>query len=161
MIKRAAVLALVMLISAQITGCDSIQRKFTRKTKRKTISPKFYHEAGGETRPNLELYMTHYTYWKTWHEDLVKDGGRNAKRDKMAISEVLGNLHDMKKSLTDEKARELQVHIDETKALTDRVAAGAVTTASLENLKRKLDNVRARIVRKFYYKKVAEYILPD
>ncbi len=158
---RAACVALVVLLAVQSAGCASLQRKFTRKTKKKTITPKFYAEGSGETRPNLELYMTHYMYWKTWHEDIVQNAGENAKRDRMAVTEMIGSLADMKRYLSDEKAAELQGRIEVVTDLSERALAYRGTAAGMENLKRKLDNERARIVRGFYYKKVKDHILPD
>lgn len=163
MIKRRGILLLlVTVLMVQMCGCEAIQRKFTRKKKRKPVSPKFYQGLPEETRPNIELYMMHYVYWKTWHQELVNKAGDNTKRDRMASSEVLGHLNDMKKYLAEEKAEELQGYIDETKVLTDQIVkGGGGLNMKIGRLRQSLDNVRARIVRRFYHKKVRDYIKPN
>lgn len=159
--KKTISIALVFILLVGLTGCEAVQRKFTRKKKHEPIKPRFYQEGVSETRPNLELYMMHYTYWKTWHEDLVANVGVNAKRDAMACGEAIGNLLDMKKRLTQEKADELDRYIGEIKKITNEVEKGGLSDMRAGFIKQKLDKLRARIVRRFYYKKVREYIKPD
>ena len=155
--KRFVAVVLVVFLALELTGCEAIQRKFTRKTKRKTIRPRFYAEGLDETRPVLELYMMHYTYWKAWHGELVTKAGENSKRDAMAITNALSHLNDMKKYLQEEKAEELNGYIEQTKSVTDRIARGG-SEMNLGNYKQRLDTIMARIIRNFYYKKVREYI---
>jgi len=159
--KRIISAGLTLLLLLNLAGCETLQRKFTRKTKRKPIKPMFYAEGAEETRPNLELYMMHYTYWRAWHQDLVARAGDNAKRDEMASEEIIGHLTDMRKYLVNGKADELGVYIDEIRNLTGQITRGGGSGMRLGYLKRKLDNIRARIARKFYYKKVRKYLKPD
>ena len=160
--KKAFLILLVLTTISGLTGCETLQRKFTRKSKeREPAKPRFYSEAMSETRPNLDLYMMHYVYWKTWQEELMVKAGQNAKRDSLAVSEAIGNLLDMKKYLLDEKAKELDTYIEQVKKITDEIASGGATAVRLGSLKQKLGNIKARIVRRFYYKKVIDYIKPD
>ncbi len=159
--KRAVSIILILFLALELTGCEAIQRKFTRKRKKEAIRPKFYQEGMSETRPRLELYIMHYAYWKMWHEDLVEKGGDNTKRDAMACDEIIGNLTDMRKHLMEEKAKELDIYIEQTKKFTSEIKSGTANLMRLGFIKQKLDNLRARIVRKFYYKKVREYIKLD
>lgn len=160
--KRLFLVIMILVFMFELTGCEAIQQKFTRKKKRKPIRPVFYQEGEGETRPHLELYMMHYTYWKTWQEDLIANAGENSKRDKLASEEILGNLKDMRKHLVDEKGKELDAYIEEIEGITDKITKGiAGQTTQIATLKRRLSNIRARIVRKFYYKKVRDYIKAD
>jgi len=159
--KKIILITLTLILMLELTGCETLQRKFTRKKKKQPIKPRFYQEGLAETRPNLELYMMHYTYWKSWHEDLVVNAGVNSKRDALACSEVIGNLLDMKKRLVEEKAKELDIYIEQLKKITKELMAGGSTAMRLGYLKQRMDMIRSRIVRKFYYKKVREYIKPD
>ncbi|MEE8359602.1 MAG: hypothetical protein V3S04_01590 [Candidatus Omnitrophota bacterium] len=158
--KRFMAVVLILFLAFELTGCETIQRKFTRKTKKKSIRPRFYTEGLYETRPALELYMMHYTYWKSWHEDLVTSAGRNSKRDAMAITNALSHLNDMKRYLLEEKAEELNKYIVQTKSITDRISKGG-SEMNLGNYKQRLDTIKTRIIRNFYYKKVREYIKED
>lgn len=159
--KRIISAILISMLILELAGCEAIQRKFTRKKKREPITPRFYHEGVSETRPNLELYMMHYMYWQTWHEDLIAKAGTNAKRDAMACDEVIGNLTDMKKRLKDEKAKELDTYIEQVRKITGEIKSGGSTLMRLGFLKQRLSNIKGRIVRKFYYKKIRDYIKPD
>lgn len=160
--KRPLAIVLALLLVMGLTGCEAVQRKFTRKKKREPVRPVFYEEGmGAQTRPNIELYMMHYTYWKTWHDELIEEAGVNAKRDRLASGEVISNLTDMRKRLVDEKAGELQGYIDQTAKITAELTRGKATTMRLGYLKQRLDKIGTRIARHFYYKKVREYIKPD
>ncbi|MFH1753283.1 MAG: hypothetical protein ABH875_03775 [Candidatus Omnitrophota bacterium] len=152
-------LSIILIASLVISlcGCEAVQRKFTRKTKKKPITPKFYTEGMEETRPALELYMMHYTYWKSWHEDLVESAGMNSKRDAMAIANALSHLNDMKKYLVEEKAIELNGYIEKTKKITDQISKG-ISGTNIGRYKQSLDKIKGGIVRNFYYKKVREDI---
>ncbi|NQT07037.1 MAG: hypothetical protein HQ575_05805 [Candidatus Omnitrophica bacterium] len=158
--KFFSVIILIFFLS-QLVGCEAVMRKFTRKRKKKTIRPTFYQEGMAETRPHVELYMLHYTYWKTWHEELAAGAGKNAKRDRLACSEMMGNLSDMKKHLVEEKAKELDQYIKVIDGITKELQKGNSTSIRLGFLRQKLDKIKGRIMRKFYYKKVRDYIIPD
>jgi len=160
--KKAISIFLIVIAALELTGCEAMQRKFTRKKKRTPIRPRFYQEGAAETRPHLELYMMHYTYWKTWAEELVAKAGTNNKRDLLASREALGHLRDMRKYLSEEKAKELDIYIENTRNITDQITeGGGAPEMRIGYLKQKLDNIRARVVRNFYYKKVRDDILPN
>lgn len=159
--KKIVSIALILLLTAELTGCEAIQRKFTRKKKNTVVKPRFYREGMSETRSNLELYMVHYMYWKTWHEELIAKAGENAKRDIMSCNEVITNLMDMRKRLVKEKAKELDSYIDQVRTITDRIKQGNVTDMRMGRVKQDLDKIRARIIRNFYYKKITDYIRLD
>ena len=65
------------------------------------------------------------------------------------------------KRLVEEKQKELDKYIDEVRRITDKMQVGNLTNMGLGRLKRELDKVKMRVVRKFYYKKVREYIKQD
>ena len=160
--KRFFLILLVFLLSLDLAGCDTVARKFTRKRKRETIRPVFYREGMDNTRPHIDLYMSHYTYWKSWNDELAANAGRNSKKDRMAAAGALSHLADMRKNLIEEKAKELDVYIAEVSEITqEMLQVGSGSAARLGRLKGRLSTVGARIVRDFYHKKVREYILPD
>lgn len=158
--RKIISIILILSFAAGLTGCETLQRKFTRKSKKRIIRPKFYSEAASEKRPNLELYIMHYTYWEVWQEDLVVNAGKNNKRDRMAEKELVGHLNDMKKYLVEDKAKELGAYIKEAEDIASRMTKSGVEMR-LGYLKQKLNKNKARIARKFYYKKVREYIKHD
>ncbi len=160
--KKFLAVALIIFFSAHLAGCETIQRKFTRKRKRKPVRPRFYQQGQDRARPNLELYMMHYTYWKTWQKDLVSDAGINNKRDRLAADEISSHLNDMKKYLKEDKAKKLDKYIKDVNNITFQIArGGSAVKMRLGFLKQRLDNLTARIARNFYYKKITDDIKPD
>lgn len=159
--KRIISAALILSLTIGTTGCETIQRKFTRKKKRKILTPRFYQEGLEDTRSNLELYIMHYTYWKTWQDELITNSGKNAKRDTMASNELIGHLNDMKRYLVEEKSKELDSYLEQIKKIINEISKGGLTTMRLELHKQRLGNIKGRIMRKFYYKKIKDYIKPD
>jgi len=154
---------LIVVLIAGLTGCEAVQRKFTRKKKSKPVRPMFYKELDDEEsrRPPAELYMTHFTYWKTWMSELIANAGKNKKRDIRACNEAMANLEDMAKYLTGEKKEELKTYIEELSGIADQIKGVAVNKARMSRLRQQLDKSKARIARKFYYKKVKEHIRKD
>jgi len=159
--KRLLSMLLVLSLAIGLTGCESIQRKFTRKKKHKPQAPKFYQEGAQETRSNADLYMMHYIYWKTWHEDLATNAGTNAKRDRLACNEVINHLKDMKGYLLKDSAIELGGHIESIEKIASEINTGGSTAMRLGILKKKLGDIQMRIMKNFYYKKVKESIRLD
>ena len=159
MFKKLTSAILTAILVMNLAGCDSIVRKFTRKKKAKPVRPMFYKGQEDEvTRPPLELYTTHYIYWKTWMNDLIKSAGVNKKQDKRAVNEAISNLLDMRKQLMGEKAEELDLYIEDVRRVTNKMLRQDLNQAWLNRLKQDLDKIKGRIVRKFHYKKVLDYI---
>lgn len=159
--KKIISIVLILLLTLELAGCEAVVRKFTRKKKREPLRPRFYQEGMSDTRPHLELYMMHYMYWKTWHEDLIVHGGSNAKKDRMACAEIMSNLADMRNNLVEEKAKELDEYMADVKKITDEIKDSGSSVTRLGYLRNRLGTLKARIMRNFYYKKVREYIKPD
>ena len=149
MTKKIIALALTIFLTTSLTGCEALQRKFTRKKKAKPIRPMFYKEVDGvsASRPAAELYMTHYVYWKTWMNDLIQNAGKNRKRDIRAANEAVANLDDMKEYLTGEKKEELEGYITELRKVATQVKGVSVNAARMSRLKQELDKIKARVAR--------------
>ncbi len=158
MFKKLISAILVLSIAGSLSGCETIRKKFTRKKKAKAVRPMFYMEDEDVTRPPAELYSMHYIFWRSWTNDLVANAGENAKRDRRAVGEIIANLTDMEKYLTGEKKEELRNYIEDTKVVTDKMIAGNVNKARMGRLRQELDKISRRISKKFYYKKVRDYI---
>ena len=163
MIKKIITTILLLSLISSLTGCETVRRKFTRKKKAKTVRPMFYKKDGDfeEKRPPAELYEMHYVYWKTWMDDLIDRAGLNRKRDNRSINEAISNLIDMKKYLTGEKKEELDQYIEEIKIATDRIRSTKLIGARMSGLRQNLDKLKRRVARKFYYKKVKDYIVEE
>ena len=156
--RRVVGAVLVLVMALQVAGCEAIQRKFTRKKKREIIKPRFYQEDGAETRPHLELYMMHYTYWKSWQEELITRGGSNAKRDLMACNELMGHLADMKKYLTGSKAEELEKTIVELSLIEPDLKKQRLTKSQKYKITKFLEKIKRHIDKNFSYADMKEFL---
>ena len=109
--RKISVFAMVFFLAMTLTGCDSIQRKFTRKKKETKPIPRLYQLKKYDVKPSAELYSKHYAYWQSWMSELIQDLGDNHKKDVRCIDEALSQLHDMQNILVQEKADALTKHI--------------------------------------------------
>jgi len=102
---------MIFLLAVTLTGCDALQRKFTRKKKETKPIPRLYQLKKYDVKPSAALYSKHYAYWQSWMSELIQDLGDNHKKDVRCIDEALSQLHDMRNILVQEKADALTKHI--------------------------------------------------
>jgi len=106
---------------------------------------------------NKYYYQNHFTYWKTWHEELMTYLGRNAKRESRSLNEIISNLTDMRDLLIEPKRSELDAYIEELKKIVESIKNGKRGFAERGSL----DRIRRQIAGDFYYEKVKDSIMPD
>ncbi|MBU1038385.1 MAG: hypothetical protein KJ994_04980 [Candidatus Omnitrophica bacterium] len=109
--RKISVFAMIFLLAVTLTGCDALQRKFTRKKKETKPIPRLYQLKKYDVKPSAALYSKHYAYWQSWMSELIQDLGDNHKKDVRCIDEALSQLHDMRNILVQEKADALTKHI--------------------------------------------------
>ncbi|MDD5436988.1 MAG: hypothetical protein PHX20_05540 [Candidatus Omnitrophica bacterium] len=150
--KWIIVLAAVFFVTA-LSGCDAVQRKFTRKKKAPAM-PRFYQLKKYPKKPAAELYQKHYSYWRTWQAELIKTLGQNSKKDKRCAAEAVGQLKDMQNLLIPSKAKEMEPHIEKMNAAKEVVLRGDLTFSNKDDLKRTFEREDRAINRDFSYTKV-------
>ena len=109
--RKISVFVMVFFIAVTLAGCDSLQRKFTRKKKETKPVPRLYQLKKYDVKPSTELYSKHYAYWQSWMSELIQDLGGNHKKDVRCIDEALSQLSDMRNILVQEKADALTKHM--------------------------------------------------
>lgn len=109
--KRVIAIIMILFIAVNLTGCDALQRKFTRKKKAVKPVPKLYQLKRYDIKPSIELYNKHYAYWSSWMLELLQDLGQNRKRDERCITEAISQARDMQNLLIPEKAEALEKYI--------------------------------------------------
>ena len=147
-----ALVALVLILS--FSGCDAVQKKFTRKKKATVKMPRFYQTKKYEKKPSPELYKKHFGYWESWQGTLIAVLGQNNKKDKRCIEEALGQLKDMQSILVPEKGEEMQPHIDTMERAKVTIFKGDLSFANKDNVLRILEKEDRAIKRDFSYSKV-------
>ena len=151
--KKWFVLLVAIFAIASLTGCDAMQRKFTRK---KTVvkAPHFYQLKKYARRPSPELYKQHFSYWRSWQSELIQFLGDNHKKDKQAIEEAVGQLKDMQSILIPSKAEDMQPHVEKMEGVEETIFKGELSFANKDYVRRILEREDRAIKREFCYEKV-------
>ncbi len=154
--KRWGLVLLTIVLLVSLTGCDALQRKFTRKNKAPVKRPRFYQVKKYTRKPSPLLYKQHYEYWASWQDQLIQVIGENHKKDKQCIEEAVGNLKDMQSILIPSKAEEMQVHIEKMEAAKEVIFKGDLSFANKDDIRRTLEREDRAIKRDFCYAKVKD-----
>ena len=117
--RKICALAMAVILALTLTGCDALQRKFTRKKKYTKPVPRLYQLKKYDIKPSAALYSKHYAYWQSWMSELIQDLGGNRKKDIRCIEEALSQAHDMQNILVQEKADALGKHIHRLEEVRD------------------------------------------
>lgn len=163
--KRAARRAAWLLIAAlawNLSGCASVQKKFTRKPKQpKHVAKAIAFEQGPYQKKfsNEYYYKTHYTYWKAWQGEWIDGLGGNRKKTARNATEALSHLKQMKDYLKPEKAKELDEPYTLLMRMQEQMETGQYSSSGTTKVE--LDKWRRLISSNFYYEKVKDDLLPD
>jgi len=155
--KKWAMFLLIIAIAVSMTGCDALQRKFTRKTK-KTTKPRIYQLKKYDIKPSPDLYAKHFAYWQTWSSELLQRLGNNHKKDARCIEELLGQLHDMQNILVKEKADEFEKHIVAYERVRDTIMKEELTVNNSSRTRMTLEHEDRVIKNDFCVKKIRNFI---
>lgn len=150
--------AIIVFLFVNLTGCETMRKKFTRKKKAPVRMPRIYQVKKYEKKPTPELYKKHYAFWASWQSELISVLGRNHKKDMRCIEEIIGNLNDMQNMLIGEKADQLKGHIDKLLKVKDIIFNEELTQANKDYVKRTLEREDRAIKRLFSYKKVKGHL---
>ncbi len=146
------VIAGVAFLSLSLSGCTTLRKKFIRKKKKSKQSESFIPVLEPIDYPvaihsSQERYAHHYSLWKVWQRDLIQTIERKEsdKRQKYLMAQVLVQLDEMKKWISQEKQQELTKIINNFQ----RIESEWTKPAAMRNafsLKKKLE-LNARRVR--------------
>ncbi len=161
--KRSCLGVLAVLFLFQMTGCETVQRKFTPKKKpQKHVATSIYFEEGAYQRKfsNEYYYKTHYTLWRTWHDELLSHLGGNDKKTARAAQESIGNLQQMQQYLRPDKFSELGIIINDLSDVIKKMDASS-GTSQVGPYRTELERIRRAVGSNFYYDKIQESLLAD
>lgn len=165
--RRYGFLLIFILIFSCIwflTGCESLQRKFTRKRKTQEtqeemiIVPRDY---SAHPFPNDVLYKQYFIYWKSWNQELVSSLNDYATYKKIldCVEQAIINLKKMSSYLKDEKAKELEVYIKKTEDLKNEVQeTKAMLPYHYNSLRYKADRILSSVNRQFDLTKMKGFL---
>jgi hypothetical protein len=145
--------SLALAASFLSAGCSNIQ--LIPKKKEEARTTRYYKVRKYDIKPSIDLYTKRYTYWKTWHRELLEvlaDG--NFKKPEEAIDQAISNLWDMQRMLVDEKAAALGKYLDEMIQIQDTMKKEKITAGNETRIRRKLESLEREIKRGFSYNKM-------
>ena len=149
-----------------MVGCESLQRKFTRKPKHPTPPPspvvKFLDYTRAMTP--MDRYRKHYLIFEYWNGELLtalQDKPMNSKRIKHASQESLAELQVLQGLVTDEAAARMAPIIQGRAKVHRRLQGGAVQTVHAIMVMRDVDAQTRQLHREFYWRRMEDQFKPD
>ena len=146
-------------------GCESLQRKFTRKpSQSRPLSPIIQFQDYTRSMTPLDRYRKHLMLFEYWDAGLIESlqsSSFNAKRLKRASSESLLELQTLQQLLTDDRAATLAPLVEERAAINQRIQQGRVEPFQASVVVRMLEGHTRQIHREFYWRKVEDHLKPQ
>jgi uncharacterized protein YceK len=161
--KKSVWAVLFVFLILNLAGCATVQKKFTRKKKEKYQPAVIYLEETTYQKKfsNDYYYKTHYTMWRTWHDELIKQLGGNSKKLSRCAQETYNHLVEMNRYLNPDKQAQLKPILDSVSQITRKIDAGNVSSAEIGTVRAELEKERRLIANDFYYDKVKDALVPD
>jgi hypothetical protein len=126
-----------------LVGCESLQRKFTRKPKtaQERAAPVIgFLDYSGAMTP-MDRYRKHLLMFDYWNDQLLEaleETSPSPKRLKHASSEALAEMTVLQGLLAEEPAVRLTLLLEERAQLDAQIQAGRVTAVSAKPLRDRL-----------------------
>lgn len=163
-IRMTASIVVISMLAATLTGCETLKKKFIRKSKDgKKVTPVLMPQDYKGMYPNDVLYNNHFTYWRTWTEDLMDclaTQGSN-KRQVLAATRAVEDLQRMQELLKSPKKEELDKYIKFYEGVLKKIDLGQPDGPESARLRSDLESRRRVIMRDFETKSVKGFILRD
>lgn len=155
-------LAMVLIVSIfALTGCEAIQKKFTRKPKKpKKGAVRFQKEDYTQGFPNDIRYNNHYLYWRHWEDELIAAlKGDNEKKHIQCATQAYYELKQVKELLIEPKYSELDPYLKELEGIKSQVLDRNLSPGKRSTLMTQLESHRRRVEKHFYTKDVRDFIV--
>ena len=148
-----------------LTGCESFQRKFTRKPTTPGVkpSPVLYFEDYSQSMTPVDRYRKHYIIFEYWNGELIGAFGENnlnPKRLKRSSKDALDELRTMRRLLADDFGTGLDLLIDERASVDRQIQQDGVPASRASAVVRVLESQISRIHHEFYWRGIEEHLKP-
>lgn len=162
--ERATVASLAagILVAMSCAGCESLQRKFTRKSKTPPERPNpviHFQDYSKDITP-LDLYRKHFLMYEYWEADLVESmttSRFSIKRVRHASSGALDELTELRKLVPGASGERLQALLAERMQVHRRLQ-GPVSPAQVDAVRRQIEAQSRAIHREFSWRKVDDLL---
>ena len=151
------------LLVAGVTGCESLQRKFTRKPTRPAARPTpiIQFEDYTRTMTPLDRYRKHYLMFDYWNEELMQalqSHTPNPKRFKRASTESLEELKTMQSLVTEDLSARFVPVLDVRTKIDRELQSASFSASQMNPLWRSLEAQTRQIHREFFWRDVEEQL---
>src|SRR3989338_7207611 len=162
--RFAWVVACCLLLVAALSGCESLQRKLTRKKKTQPPpAPVTVFQDYSAAMTPLERYQKHYAIFDYWNAGLLvalEARPLNPKRVTLASTEALGELETMRTLLTEAAAARLDPLVKEQTKIHHEAVSPGLDDYGAATVARRLEAQTRSIHRDFFWRKVQDELKP-
>lgn len=161
--KKILTFMLAISLGLGLCGCETLKKKFIRKRSPKKITPVMMPQDYKGVYTNDVLYNNHFTYWRTWTEDLIdclKTQGSN-KREVLAAERAVEDLQRMQDLLNSPKKEELDKYIEFYESVQKKMGLGQPNEVQASKLVSDLESRRRVIIRLYETKAVKPFIIKE
>ena len=162
--RTKTVMAWLLVAAMGLSGCESLPKKFIRKPKEPLHRPAaVYLDEGPYQKQfsNEYYYKTHFTFWRTWHDDMLDNLTGNSKKLERTAEESYSHLEQMSRYLKPERKAQLDPLVAEMDRYRKRFRDNAPSRTEAAGMRTDLERVRRLVSNDFYYDKVKADVLPD
>ncbi|MDD5669220.1 MAG: hypothetical protein PHE58_04220 [Candidatus Omnitrophica bacterium] len=147
----------VVILSSVVvlSGCDTLSKKFIRKSKKEKAAVQMVLEPEVYTGPVMtreERYRQAFMFWQNWHDEfiaaLIQDGNRKKQID--TSEEALKNLKAMQGQLVAGKQEILEGYIRRLRDLEDMVKQD-IYGQNVSQIRSAAERLKRDILRDFSY----------
>ena len=161
---RTVAAACCLLLVA--SGCESMQRKFVRKSKapREKHNPVVQFQDYSSLMTPVDRYQKHYAvfgYWNSELMDALNGSVINPKKIREASAESLQELQQLQGLLDESLAAQLQPSIDTRARIDRRIQADNYVGPQFDVTRRELEAQTRSIQRSFYWRDVQDHLKQD
>lgn len=157
-------LIIACCLSLATAGCESFQKKFTRKPKNGPRPPSpiiSFQDYSGAMTP-LERYRKHYLMFDYWNQDFLdalQARSPNPKRYRRSSEESLNELRTLQSLLNEESAGRLSEQVDERVKIDHEAHAQEFRDmAQVGLLVRRVERQTREIHRSFFWRDIEEQL---
>ena len=148
-----------------LTGCESLQRKFTRRSKKLQglPTPIINFQDYSQAMTPLDRYRKHYLIFDYWNGELLAGLSAqplNPKRYRRASSESLAELQTMQGLLSEEMAGRMSPVIEQRAKLDRQLQSPAFGEAQSSIVARDVEQQTRQIHRNFFWRDVEDQLKP-
>ncbi len=164
--SRLLLCAVCCVLCVVLSGCESLQKKITRKPKHAPPAPNpitLFQDYSRAMTP-IDRYRKHYLIFDYWNDDLLDslaEHSPNPKRYRRASSEALDELRQMQLLVTEETAAQFTPFIEEREKLDRQFQSPAFNTSQIQILSRDLEAQKRAIHRQFFWRDVQDHLKPQ